>query len=501
MLFNRERFIVVERPASFALKFFLIIFCTVYIVLGWLTFSFIFLLISAREFQNGDSFLFPIIANEIITYIYPGVFILIGALVSGAGVSALLFKKVGIEITAQKPFIIFSAAVAGSVLCTTFFLFIFLQKLVVQGKLFVSVPLIFSAVLGVLGIFLPLYFIFISSFRKATLSFLKTLSQIILEIPPIFFKAVAVTVIRVFFITAAIGNGITILGLIIIPFIWFFPGLDILFGEIIDAHPFLAYFVANSVTELIMVFLLIPLVCLWFIFTSIFWSVFLRVFMVTTSYEWYRESAPAFLTGFRVGLARIRAIAEYAILFTPARIFFGGEASVFGKIGGSRRHYLKSLATRFLIQALVIQKATPEEGVLNSIYFSIKYIPETLQKDIFFRRADNIFYLLIFAFGVSATVFFGELSSWSSWITALVGLLFFLVFLLPLLFIFASINIAYRTFLYTWCLDQEFGKNQNPFIPTVIDAIFRQLHTQILVTSPPHMTELVGDFKPAPPED
>lgn len=500
MSFNRERFITVAGPTPFALKFFLIIFCTVYVVLGWLTFSFIFLLISAWEFQNGGGFSFSVIANEIVAYIYPGVFVLIGALVSGAGASALLFKKVGIEITARKPFIILSAAVAGSVLCTTFFLSIFLQKLVVQGKLFVSVSLFLSVVFGISGIFLPLYFIFISSFRKVVLSFLKTLSQIILEIPPIFFQAVAVAVIRVFFIVAAIGNGITILGLIIIPFIWFFPSLDIIFGAIIDAHPFLAYFVANSAIELIMVLLLIPLACLWFIFTSIFWSVFLRVFMVVTSYEWYRESAPAFLTGLRAGLARIRVIAEYAALFTPARIFFEGGASVVGKIGGSR-HNLKFFATRFLIQALVIQKATPEEGMLNSIYFSIKYIPEILQKHVFFRRADTIFYFLVFMFGASATAFFGELLLWSPWITALVGLLIFLVFFLPLLFIFASINIAYRTFLYTWCLDQEFGKNQNPFIPIVVDAIFRQLHTQILVTSPPHMTELVGDFKPVSPVD
>lgn len=218
-------------------------------------------------------------------------------------------------------------------------------------------------------------------------------------------------------------------------------------------------------------FLLISI--FFFVYVQQVLFLFLMGIVAAMTYIWYRGADPKLNDGIRLVMRRIDPITEFSLYCAffhtlAATLFVFGKMGV--KIATVMMQILWGVVNYFTLQTVVITGRRPPQAIKLSTRLLVNNIPDVLVKEIFvdsgIRLIFEILSMPVYAIGIALFFISGD---------AMISVLF--IYSAGLIFgVFSyTMNHVYRTFLFAWALEKEFGKDTSSRIPPGIQQIIGQI--------------------------
>jgi hypothetical protein len=312
-----------------------------------------------------------------------------------------------------------------------------------------------------LWILIPLLFlIFFPGLVRRVARFIESTSTLMLEEPQIILPTIFMEIVFCLLVISSLGIWI---GIVTAPAL---TGVEVAEFKLVNAISISA--------------LLSPIY--YFIFTFFyFWFMSMNVGI---TYIWYRGRDPDLEDGVKVALSRMKPIivfSFYTALIYLLRLVLKALAAkhrAFRDILERASGFLLSIwrgINYFTLQTLVIERLSAGESIKRSLYMLIKYIPEVVTREVFFRGATACLTYLFCGVGISLVALISILFNLpaGTFLLAAFGAIFAIS--LPLVMVLKTFGVSYNTLIYSWALDQELNLKIPYRLPKVVESVIEGL--------------------------
>lgn len=473
MPFDQYRFAQTSQPASYLLGWGVTAAVSVYFVLGWLTFSLFLLSVTVKSYERQTDRLLVEIASSATPYVLPLGLLLLGVLLLSAYITALIWKSGFVLLFSDRSRKIITISSFVALLLAALLLSWSALHLAIGKGAFVWFA---GAAYGIFWFAVSIFLVLASSLRTRIAEFLETAANLNRESPTLAPVALVSASAGTFVAASAVGNILTLLGLILLPIVWIFPNLDFLFGGFLDAHPFISYIGITSWAEFLFALLLVPASFFWFFFSNSFASAWIRAMLSAAAYGAYRGGETTVANTAWVSAGRLKPLSTYAFFFFRP---------------------LSYAETRFPIQSIVIQKSSATEAAENSRLAVLRDLPPAYDGALF-QRSWPLFLLWATSSMVGTGILLNLLIAPRISFLIIFALVSLLLFALPSIFFIGVLNVFHRTFLYGWCLDKEFPEERTAYLPPSMHGRIHEIHKIELASekSPTNSTETARMARP-----
>jgi hypothetical protein len=332
-------------------------------------------------------------------------------------------------------------------------------------SVYLGFPLFSIIVLGeiVFWIAMPLLFILIfPGLVERAAHFVEMGSNLIIEEPSIIVPTIFSEVVIVYLAISSAG-------------IW--ARLSLTPGLLSSLLPGFDPFVLQAANAVVITVLLSPVY--WFVFN--FFYFFFMSMNVGITYMWYRGVDPTFRDGVAVAFSRLSTIITFSLYAAMVQllrvalkafaqklgVFKGPVEAASGFIGAVWRGI-----NYFTLQAVVIEKEKAWDSIKRSFYMLVKYVPEVVTRELFFKGAHGFFAFLSFSLGLGMTLLICHFIRADIALIIVAVAVAILALWLPMNLVFKTLGVSYNTLVYAWALDQELNLEIPYRLPKVVkDAL------------------------------